>query len=950
MLGAAQLDRRTFLRASLVAGVSVMVRPLGGIAQDLSPSKRPTTFPNHTAWKGTAGTARRRIEGWAKVTGAKLYAADMRAADMPGWPRQTAHAMLLKARDATHVFEGIDLSFLDEAWHPDRVVLATDLAAAHVTVPDFYVGDLICPAGATPLYLGQPVALLIWHDFARLAVAKEKIRSATRAVRMGAATSPVDREPYGGARFVRVAGPAPEAEDIYSPVAAGWVFPQGFEHDGRAIWANPARDGSPEAKAAFFGDQIRADMTAGGADLFVLDRTFATQSVDQVFLEPEAGLAWYDPGARRLELVIGVQSPDETASSIATLVSRTTAPRAVTQVVAHCAPVGGGFGGKDHTSFPLYAALAALFSPGRPVRLANDRFDQFQSGIKRHAFKMRSRMAVDRRTGRIGAFAADHELDGGGLANFAASVAYVGGTAAIGIYDVPKVDVQTVARHSRAVTAGSMRGYGTLQTMTALEVLIDEAATSLGQDPVEFRKRNLLRTGAKNMTGNVASGAVRTGEVLDRLGNHRIWKDRAAQKSRRAASSPDKAFGVGLACVNKDFGTGSDGSLALVEIDREGRVVVTSQAVEIGNGIATALAVRVAERIGVAADEVRLGDLYSWTPLGLVTSGNARSITQNEQDAAAKDPRWTPEVATGTAASLSAHVHTHVAAEAADVIWRFGLWPAAKAIWSAGPLGGQAAGEFLRIEDARFVDGRLTAQGMEPLTVPRLAAKAHEMGLVTSAMVHGYNRWSWASATFDLPAGRHEGAIDALAVKYGTGAPAERKALMTAGGLHRLDRVAVAFPPAVLERIGVSYYSACGTVVAIEVDKRTGALRILEAATVLECGRPLVPELVAGQAEGGFAMGVGYALYEDLPLYEDGPGDGTWNLDRYRVPRASDLPIWKLDIDILPPLGPTDAPKGIAEVVMIPVVPALLNAIHDAIGKRFAALPVTRHKIKGALA
>ena len=89
-------------------------------------------------------------------------------------------------------------------------------------------------------------------------------------------------------------------------------------------------------------------------------------------------------------------------------------------------------------------------------------------------------------------------------------------------------------------------------------------------------------------------------------------------------------------------------------------------------------------------------------------------------------------------------------------------------------------------------------------------------------------------------------------------------------------------------------------------------------STVVECGRAIVPELVRTQAEGGFAMGVGYALHEYLPLYEDGPGNGTWNLDRYRVPRASDLPVWNLDIDILPPIGPTDVPKGIGELVMMP--------------------------------
>ena len=64
--------------------------------------------------------------------------------------------------------------------------------------------------------------------------------------------------------------------------------------------------------------------------------------------------------------------------------------------------------------------------------------------------------------------------------------------AAIGIYYVPKVDLTTYASHSRGVTAGSMRGYGTLQTMTALEVLVDEICTALPLDPIEFRRRNAL--------------------------------------------------------------------------------------------------------------------------------------------------------------------------------------------------------------------------------------------------------------------------------------------------------------------------------------------------------------------------------------------------------------------------------------------------------------------------
>ena len=57
-------------------------------------------------------------------------------------------------------------------------------------------------------------------------------------------------------------------------------------------------------------------------------------------------------------------------------------------------------------------------------------------------------------------------------------------------------------------------------------------------------------------------------------------------------------------------------------------------------------------------------------------------------------------------------------------------------------------------------------------------------------------------------------------------------------------------------------------------------LRIAKGCSALECGTALVPEVVLGQAEGGFAMGVGHSLLKTLPPFEDGPGNGQWNLGR----------------------------------------------------------------------
>src|SRR4029077_16424573 len=367
-------------------------------------------------------------------------------------------------------------------------------------------------------------------------------------------------------------------------------------------------------------------------------------------------------------------------------------------------------------------------------------------------------------------------------------------------------------------------------------------------------------------------------------------------------------------------------------ISTHGKISIHCDHVEMGNGIGTALANRVAIHLGGVADEVSVARVDSYDALGLFTSGDPRTMDQKTQDAAEKNPRWVPTISAPTSASIGAHVGTHAAAEAAKVIFRYGLWPAALELWRI-PSGDPRAKDFAK---ASWKDGELTLPGLPPLALPALATAAHARNFVTGAIAHAFSRWAWSRARFQFGGEQYRAEIDALAVRRG------------GGKFERLDRVSVLFPPTPNNRIGTSYTSMCGTLVRIEIERATGALRIAKAYSVLECGRALVPEVVLGQAQGGFAMGVGYALLETLPPYESGPGNGQWNLGQYLVARGSDLPLRDLEIEMLPPL-PNEAPKGIAEVVMIPVVPALLNAIFDATGRRFHALPVTQRMIKGVL-
>jgi len=153
------------------------------------------------------------------------------------------------------------------------------------------------------------------------------------------------------------------------------------------------------------------------------------------------------------------------------------------------------------------------------------------------------------------------------------------------------------------------------------------------------------------------------------------------------------------------------------------------------------------------------------------------------------------------------------------------------------------------------------------------------------------------------------------------------------------------YPSTTMGRAGATNYTPCATLVELAVNEGSGEVNLLRAHTWSYVGRILVKELVEGQIEGGLAMGVGHALYEYLPLDETGAGSGNWNLNRYHVPRSKEVVPWNMSHTILKPLSDTDPAKGMGEVVMIPVVPAIVEAIYQATSKRFYHLPITREDI-----
>jgi CO/xanthine dehydrogenase Mo-binding subunit len=142
----------------------------------------------------------------------------------------------------------------------------------------------------------------------------------------------------------------------------------------------------------------------------------------------------------------------------------------------------------------------------------------------------------------------------------------------------------------------------------------------------------------------------------------------------------------------------------------------------------------------------------------------------------------------------------------------------------------------------------------------------------------------------------------------------------------------------------VVHFTTGAQAVELEVDMDTGKIDILKGVAAFDVGKAINPDLVKAQMEGGLIQGISSALFECLQL-KDGVVQNPSFVD-YRIATSADVPpvVQSIIVEVPQDDGPWGA-RGIGEHSMVPTIPAIANAIYDAIGIRFEGPPFTAEKV-----
>jgi len=341
----------------------------------------------------------------------------------------------------------------------------------------------------------------------------------------------------------------------------------------------------------------------------IVEGYYTTHFVEHAYLQPDAALGYVDEQGR-ITIITSCQWPADDLHQIAHMLNL---PE--DQLREIVPTVGGAFGGREDMYIQHLAALCA-FVLRRPVKIVFDREEVTQRTGKRHPFYMRHRTGATR-DGRIVAAEVEITSDVGAYASTSIPVLGNAATFAVGPYKVPNARIDAYAVYTNNAVTMAMRGFGATQVPVGYEGQMDKLAEALGMDPVELRMKNLLDVGDVAVTGNVMTVETGVKETLRQAALAAGWREEDGhwiKPDLGTPSAPYKKRGIGVAVGYKNVGYSlgfEDKSCAKVELTLAesgeiARVLVKIAAVEVGQGVLTALAQIAADTLEVDVDKVRL--------------------------------------------------------------------------------------------------------------------------------------------------------------------------------------------------------------------------------------------------------------------------------------------------------------------------------------------------------
>ncbi len=473
--------------------------------------------------------------------------------------------------------------------HARIVAIDRTEAAAVPGVLALYTGADLVAAGVKPIALpanfkrpdGQPAAAppkrALAHEFVRfvgdpVAAVVAESRAAAAAA---AALVMVDYE---------------DLPAISDPVRA-------MQAGAPVLW--PAAPDNVAAEMRH-GDAAATDAAfAGAACRIALD--IVNQRLAPVTMEPRSVLAYLD--GERLTLRMSSQMP----SGVRTGLAATIPGRTTENVRVLVGDVGGGFGMKTGI-YPEDIVLGwAALQLGRPVKWQADRVEEFLSAVHGRDQVSRAELALDaagrvlglrvRTLANVGAYPSGTSI---------AIPLLVGPWVSTSIYDIPAVSLHLTAVLTNAAPTGAYRGAGRPEAIYLIERLMDAAARELELDPVELRRRNMVRPEQMPYRNAMAQtyDSGRFEQILDQGLALADWNGYAVR--RAASQAAGKLRGRGIATFLEWTGGNALEENVRVDITADGFVELTSATMAMGQGIATSYVQLAHDVFGVPLERIRV--------------------------------------------------------------------------------------------------------------------------------------------------------------------------------------------------------------------------------------------------------------------------------------------------------------------------------------------------------